>query len=185
MTYSDAYSVTAATFDTDAIKRSITPPLTVQTYSGASLDGDIGIAGFYPEQRVSVTTTSSASTFNVNDPIQIRGSRKNGNRVQAFVRLTLIGGNETVETDQPFHLVDTIILPAQLLASGLIMFGVGSVIFEPASVAFEAGAAGTVKVITSTRQNRDLVMPANVIRDVALRGVRRDNATFPVNVYLA
>ncbi|NUP06728.1 MAG: hypothetical protein HOW73_11800 [Polyangiaceae bacterium] len=184
--YADAFTVLAATFDVDGIKKSFGTPLTLQTYAlGSGLDGDLMAAMLSPRRAITFKTSSAVGAYNVKDPIVVSGRRRDNTPIESLVKLTLINGNETVETPGAFNWVDKVVVPAQLLNSGAIEIGVGAVEFETPVLGIEApSGAGIVKVVTSLGEERDLTLAANVVREIAIRRVRRDNAT-TVTVYMA
>lgn len=187
MPYTEILSLNAGTgtapsglFDGDAIKRAFTPPLVATTYEASTLDGEDLVYRF--ERAVTVTTSASALTFNVNDPIVIHGFSVDNTPRSAFIKLSQTGGNETKESAIGFYRITRVVVPAQLLAAGTMSVGVGAVILTNPATAIESGVAGVVKLGTKYGDH-DVSMPANLVRELTVYKIRRDNATFPVLLY--
>lgn len=186
MSYVDAFTVLATTFGLEDVKKGFAGPLSAQTYTvGAGLDGDKVLLDANPAQCVSINTSATASAWNVTDPIRVIGERLDGGTTEVTVKLTTTNGGETVETTAAFRRVTSVYVPAQLLGTGTMKIGLGTVEFDRDTAAVEVGASGAIKVVTARGFSRDLTLPANTLRDVSIRRVRRDTATFPVTVYLA
>lgn len=190
MSYRDVVQIVSGFAPTDELKKLISTAITAQTYEGAALNGSHARAFFQTvgikaiRRRLTVTTSAAALAYNITDPIVFGGTRGDV-KASAGVMLTNTNGGETVQTTDWLEEVRQVYVPAQLLATGQFEFGVGDVVFGEGQVArIYAGAAGTYKIQT-VGGNRDLVMAVGESADLAIVGVQRTNATFPLSIYLA
>lgn len=190
MSYRDVVQIVSGFAPVDEIKKLISTAITAQTYEGAALNGALAKARFQTvgvkaaRRRLTVTTSAMASAYNITDPIVFSGTRGDV-RASAGVMLVNTNGGETVQSPDWLEEVRQVYVPAQLLATGQFEFGVGDVVFGEGQVArIYAGAAGTFKLQT-TAGDRDLVMALGESADLAIVGVQRSNATFPLSIYLA
>lgn len=188
MAYRDVVQIVSGFAPADEIKKAVATSIAAQTYVGAALDGTWGRPPFSTvgtraaKRRLTVTTSAAALAYNVTDPIVFYGA---GDAAGAAVYLTNTNGNETVQTTHWLENVAAVYVPAQLLGTGQFQFGIGDVVFEEGEVArIYAGAAGTYKIQT-VGGDRDLVMAVGEYADLAIVGVQRSNATFPLSIYLA
>jgi hypothetical protein len=176
-------SVAADPTDDDAIKLSIATSVSAAVYSGAALDGVIGAGALNPTSLIDVTTGAHAATYNTTDPIVIEGTDWFGNFLTDSVLLTAAGGGEGVSSTKAFATVTKISVPAQLGALGTFKFGRGALAFQPATRAFEAGAAGSFKLFSATGKAATVTLPVNGYRQMAVSKIDKTNATFPYIVY--
>lgn len=166
------YDLSELDADPIAIKLAITPPTSETTYSGGDLDGAFDVSRLY--MRVpTVTTSASASTFNIEDPILFVGrNAADGNRtVKVF--LTASGGGETVsalpENNDGIGIdqLDSIVVPAQLQALGTMSFGYGDgVVFDgddmAVSVSTDGGAPREVVISGPNGITESLPLPLEI-----------------------
>jgi hypothetical protein len=169
--------------DDDAIKLSIATSASAALYSGAALDGVIGVGTMDPTSLIDITTGAHASTYNTTDPIVIDGTDWSGNALQDSIKLTAVGGGEVVSGMKAFATVTKITVPAQLTTSGTFKFGRGALAFQPATRGFEAGAAGAFKLFTATGKAATITLPVNAYRQVAVSKIDKTQAVFPYIVY--
>lgn len=188
MAYRDVVQIVSGFAPNDEIKKLVSTAITAQSYVGSALNGALARAPFgtvgvkAARRRLTVTTSAAALAYNITDPIVFYGA---GESHGATVLLTNTNGGETVQSEQALESVIAVEVPAQLLATGQFEFGVGDVVFGEGQVArIYAGAAGTYKIQT-VGGDRDLVMALGESADLAIVGVQRSNATFPLSIYLA
>lgn len=117
-------TLAGAIASSNAIKTSIATSTSVQTYSGAGLTGTLAGGPYSVGRTVSVTTTSSSTTYNTTNAIVVTGKDVNGNVITDNLLLTQSGGNETIVSTKSFASVTSIAVPAQLGTGGAFVFGV-------------------------------------------------------------
>ena len=177
------YQVSSAWEVTNAIKLAIATSTSAVSYTGAQLDGAVGQGAISPSKLVEVTSSAVASVYNTTNPIVFTGLDYAGNVITDSVRLTAVGGGETVMGVKAFSSVTKIDVPAMLLGTGQLSFGVGDLCFEPPARNFEAGAAGTFKLIAQSGLACNVTLLSGAVRNVAVKRVDKTNATFPFIVY--
>lgn len=118
-----AWTVGGDNADPDAIKTSIATSTSLQTYTGAALNGAVGSGTVIAARLVSVTTAAAALAYNVTDPIVVTGTLDNGITFVDYITLTNTNGGETVTSSWNFATVTSIEVPAQLLTTGAFQFG--------------------------------------------------------------
>lgn len=170
-----------ALFDDDAIKKLIVNPLVDTLWTTTDLDG--GYLTVPLERAVTITTSPAAvGAHTVDRYFEVSGLDAAGNHITASIKLTNVNGGETVETPIGFHTVTSIFVPAQVLNTGAIKVGIGSVILATPAQAIEVGTAGVVKLGT-VRGRSDVTLPANAVREIAVTYIDRTNATFPLTLF--
>jgi hypothetical protein len=127
-----------ATADVDALKLSIASATTIQTYTGADLDGAVGLGTMSPPRNVTITTTLSADIDAV--AVVITGLDVDGAALTDTITLT-DGGNTTDVGTAAFASVSSIVVPAQSGTGGALEFGFGDLIGLPAPIRTRAGLA--------------------------------------------
>jgi hypothetical protein len=127
----DGKAVSLNTADADGVKKSVATSTSAVEYETTDLDGDdmdgtLGVfAGGVP-RAVSVTTSSSAATYNTTDPITVEGySWLDGRYLVESLTLTAAGGGETISGTVMFDSAKPIKInvPAQTTTSGAFTFG--------------------------------------------------------------
>jgi hypothetical protein len=117
--------------DADAIVTSFATPTSATTKSGVGLNGVIAGANCLPWRGLTVTTTAQTAAYNTTDPIvaTVEFTRRDGTAYQTTIsaQLTAANGNETIDFSGPFQRVASIAIPAQLLGTGTLQFGVGDI----------------------------------------------------------
>lgn len=130
--YSSPRKITLTTdqlADVDAIKTAIATSASAAEYTDTDLDGALasaGVVGLDPPRFVSITTSSSASSYSIASPIVVTGTR-GGVVVTESLSLTDEDGGETIVGDQPFDAITSISVPAQDDTSGQFEFGVSGI----------------------------------------------------------
>lgn len=109
--------------DPDAIKLSTATSTSVQSYTGAALDGAVGAGAPATARNVTVTTTVAVGAYNVTDPIVLTGVDQFGDAWTEDLYLTDPDGGETIQGSWKFGGTTTADAPAQALATGAISFG--------------------------------------------------------------
>lgn len=133
-----------AVADDDAIKASIASAATDQTYTGAALDGAIGLGLISPPRNMTVTTTLNADIDAVG--VVFTGLDIDGNAQTDTITLTDGGGTTDVGTIA-FAYVSQIFVPAQSGTGGALEFGTGDVIGLPAPMLSRAGLLAPIREI--------------------------------------
>ncbi len=115
--------------DPNAIKATVATLTTPVEYTGAGIDGAIGLAAMSPLRGVTVTTSANAGAYALVG-ITITGTVKiNGKTVVVTDVLTLteVNGNETIYGSIGFETVTAITVPAMADTDGDLEFGVADV----------------------------------------------------------
>lgn len=112
-----------AAADVDGIKQSIATATTAQTYSGAALDGVVGVGTMNPPRNVTVTASNSAPSYT--GSVTFEGKDVNGNDIEVDVAIT---NNATTASTLCFASVSRIVVPAQNDVSGALEFGFGALL---------------------------------------------------------
>ena len=115
-----------STADADAVRLATTNTTSSVTWSGASLNGVVGVATVNAARAVTVTTSASAGAFNIVNPILVTGLLGPGNggvsHTEEFY-LTAVNGAQTITGIWKFASVSSITRPGQTLAAGTISVG--------------------------------------------------------------
>lgn len=106
----------------NSIVTSLATATTPTVLNGAGLTGTTG-GVLQLSQNVTVTTTSSATTYDTTDPIVVKGTDINGQLITENLLLTMAGGGETVTGKLAFFTITEIDIPAQVTTSGAFTFG--------------------------------------------------------------
>jgi hypothetical protein len=138
--------------DANAIKTSVASAASIQTYTGAALDGTIGAGAISPPRNITITTTSHADIDAVD--VVITGTDSTGATVTDTITLT-DAGNTTDSGVKCFATVTSIVVPAQSGTGGALEFGTGLVMGLDAAPKFRnsdvqvlsENEAGTPKAI--------------------------------------
>jgi hypothetical protein len=148
--------------DVDAFVTSVASAATEQTYSGASLDGAIGVAEISPPRNVVITTTVNADIDAVGVVVTGTVTGPDGTQQAQTETITLTdGGNAAGDAGaKPFSFITSIVIPAQSGPGGSVQIGTGVVLGLSDLMVSRAGllapirevAAGTV-VTTGTFTN--------------------------------
>lgn len=140
-------SVSGPLADADAIKTSIaTDDTNASVYTDTELDGVIGDSTMVFGRTLSVTTSTSAATYNTTDPIIITGLDLNGNSQIEDLFLTQAGGNETVTGTLAFTSVTQIFVPIQDDNTGFFTFGVQDAILADQAREIRVATGGNLHV---------------------------------------
>ena len=140
--------------DDNGIKLSIATAVTVQTYSGAALDGAMANPGpaYTKMQRLSVTTAANAATYIVGSTIVFTGTDQSGNPRVCTATIVETNGGEVLDAvdengeDAGAMTVSSIVVAAQNDVNGAFEFGVTDVVFDQPVRVIRGGAAGNVFV---------------------------------------
>jgi len=111
----------AAAADVDAIKASFASSASAEDFSGADLDGVVGVAEMVPPRNVTFTTSVHADIDAV--AVVITGTDINGAALTETVTLTDGGGTDVGA--KAFSTVSRIEIPAQAGAGGAVEIGFG------------------------------------------------------------
>lgn len=196
------FATAAALADTDAFKAATPTATTAAVYATTDLDGALANPGPVEEAAMlvprypSVTSSTSAATYNTTDPIIFTGTR-GGQVATVSLTLTQAGGNETViaaATDEPLDTLTSISVPAQLQEGGTIAFGfsgigcrrtaVGSGASVERRMAFKALADGYVECGYSDGITDVLPVKDGVLESVTPKRIYGpSNTTVGVTVY--
>lgn len=130
--------VNPAAADVNALKLSIASAATIETYTGADLDGVIGLGTMDPPRNMTITTTTNADIDAV--AVVITGLDLDGGALVDTITLTDGGGATDVGT-AAFGSVFSIVVPAQAGVGGALEFGFGDIIGLAGPIAARAGAA--------------------------------------------
>lgn len=128
--------VDPATADVNAIKTSIASSASIETYTGADLNGVVGEGVMSPPRNMTITTSSHVDIDAV--AVVITGTNIHGDIITDIVTLT-DAGNTTDVGNVAFSTVTQIVVPAQGGTSGALEFGFGSIIGFAAPVKFRNG----------------------------------------------
>lgn len=180
---------TAQLNDTDGIKTSAATSASPQNFAVGALNGALISSGrLLPGPRsVTVTTTTSAATYNTTDPIVITGTR-GGRTVTESLSLTQAGGNETVRGSQAFDTITSIAIPAQSGTGGTFQFGVGDLCAQDGGrLCRSIKPLGTgyirLRYAEDSANDHSLPVQANAGEDVApTRIIASQTPTNPTNV---
>ena len=114
--------------DVDGVKTSAATIASETTYLPAVMDGaGINTSGVLLKTARTVTATLSGSVGSYStDPIVITG-KYGGETVTDELTPSDADGGETLFGDQPFDILTSIVIPAQVDTSGAISFGVGDI----------------------------------------------------------
>jgi hypothetical protein len=118
-------TLTLASF-TAVVNAIVTSRATVTTaddVTGVALNGAVGAGTMTPARTISVTTTSSASTYTIAAPIVVTGTDATGAVITDTLQLTAVGGGETITGVKAFATVTDIAIPAMSTTSGHFTFG--------------------------------------------------------------
>ena len=116
-----------------AIKTAGATATSVQTFTGASLNGAIGQGVMNPPRSVSVTTSTSSGSYIAGSTVVITGLDQTGLAQVETLTLTQTGGGETLVGVKQFSQVTKIVVAAQTNTSGTVAVGVQDVRFHPQS----------------------------------------------------
>jgi hypothetical protein len=134
--------------DVDAYKTSIATALTQQVYTGAALNGAIGVAELTPPRNPTVTSTLHAHVLAVS--VVFHGKIRDENNVlvdqNAPVLLTAGGGATDVAT-KCLSVLESITVPANGGVGGALEFGFGALIGLPIPMKSRAGLLKPIREI--------------------------------------
>ncbi len=163
-----AYVAAGDAADADAIKTSIATSTGSASYSGAALNGAKG--GTPATARaVTVTTTAATAAYNITDPIVFTGTDLDGDAWTESLYLTATNGGETIEGVWSLGSVTSVVVPAQLLATGAFTFGYAA---APAS---ELGSP----IIDALGANRVRISRAAQLTEVTIQIASGERGSMP------
>lgn len=176
------YTAASLAMDVDGLKTGAAPLTSPVTYSGGDLDGAIDEGKVY--MRVpTVSTTGWTGAWNVDEFIVFNGFAASGQARTVKVKLTDIDGGETVTPtlgpDNPEGIgIDKLVsidVPAMLIASGTLSFGVASGAeydFADQAVSVAVGVvAGTVLLEEDGGDIVTITLPAHGFREQLIRKI--------------
>jgi hypothetical protein len=133
-----------AAADVNAIKLSIASAASIQTYTGAALDGVVGLLAMSPPRNITITTTTHADIDAVG--VVITGKDVNGDDITETILLTN-GGGVTDVGAKAFAKVTSIVVPAQTGINGALEFGFGDIIGLSRPLRSRAGLAAVTREV--------------------------------------
>lgn len=137
-----------AAADVDAIKTSIASAASIQTYSGAALNGVVGATEMVPPRNPTVTTTLHADIDAVVVVFAGKVRDAAGDLVARSVSVTLTdGGGTTDAAVDVLSVVESITVPAQSGAGGALEFGFGARIGLGAKIKSRAGLLAPLREV--------------------------------------
>lgn len=185
MAYGDVIEI-ASTFNQVAdIKTSIATSTSPVTYTLTDLNGRVGQAAFVVAipfvtlRALTVTSSAMANAYNTTNPIVFTGFNSRGHPDTAEVLLTQSGGGQTVQSLGALAQVTSIAVPAQLLATGALQFGLGDLVFDPAATRLVATTVGAYTIRSGAGTSRTLTLAAGQVLDVRIQRVLAAHAIFP------
>jgi hypothetical protein len=141
--------------DVNAIKESVASAASIQTYTGAALDGAVGTGTMSPPRNIIITTTSNADIDAVD--VVITGLDVDGAVLTDTITLT-DGGNATDVGTSCFASVSSIVVPAQSGTGGAMEFGFGNAIGFSESIATKGGLTALLtEVVGGTNVSETVV----------------------------
>ena len=134
------------------------------TYSVATLDGVLanpGPANIWLPMTVSVTTSAAAGAYHIVAPIVFTGLDEWGAAQTENIQLTQAGGGEFLVGTKSWTRIDSIFVPANHDASGLICFGVEDIFPQKRATirSFIVAANGNLGLLYDS--GRAAVIPIN------------------------
>lgn len=141
-------SVTYPTvLDVDGIKTNTATLEAPVTYSDGDLNGAApNTAGIYnPPRIMSVTTSVSAGSYNISDPIVFTGTDASGTAQTEEIFLTDADGGETINSIYAYRTI-SIDVPTQEDGEGSFKFGVDAALCPTRTTHIRASSVGNVKV---------------------------------------
>lgn len=139
-------SYATALADIDAIKLSIATVAGAAAYSGAGINGVIGLTSMVPARTVTVTAATSPGSYVAASTITFTGTDAADRVITEVLALVGTGGNETLIGTKGFKTVTAIDIQAQVDTSGAFSFGVRDILCDKAPYMIRATAAGDLKV---------------------------------------
>jgi len=160
-----------AAADVNAIKLSIASAAAIQTYTGAALDGVVGLLAMSPPRNISITSTAHADIDAV--AVVITGKDVNGDDITESITLT-DGGGVTDVGAKAFAKVTSIVVPAQSGVGGALEFGFGDIIGFLRPLKSRAGLAAVVREIAVGA----VVTTGTFVAAPAVAGAGQPNGTY-------
>ncbi|TFH47668.1 MAG: hypothetical protein E4H01_07840, partial [Lysobacterales bacterium] len=160
-----------AAADVNAIKLSIASAAAIQTYTGAALDGVVGLLAMSPPRNISITSTVHADIDAV--AVVITGKDVNGDDITESITLT-DGGGVTDVGAKAFAKVTSIVVPAQSGVGGALEFGFGDIIGFLRPLKSRAGLAAVVREIAVGA----VVTTGTFVAAPAVAGAGQPNGTY-------
>jgi hypothetical protein len=122
--------------DVDAIKTAIATAATIQTYTGAAINGALAISNvayMRLPQAVSMTASSAASQYTALSLVVFTGTAWDGSALTESLTVTDANGGWTVVGNEGFRTVTQVLVAAQAATGGQWEFGVRDVLMPSAS----------------------------------------------------
>ncbi len=141
--------------DVDAIKTSIASVAADTTYTGATLNGVVGVGTMSPPRNIIITSTSHTDIDAVN--CVVTGRDLDGQVVTDTIAITNNGSATDVGTTA-FAKVTSIFMPAHTGTAGAFQFGFGNAIGLSRPVASVAGLSSLIKEIVGGVNVTELVL---------------------------
>jgi hypothetical protein len=112
--------------DTDSIKTSVATITSVQTYSGAALNGVIGGTAFVQPRAFTVTITGPTSAFVNGSTVTVTGNDVLGRTMTRTIAISNAVSPATFATDYAFTQITQVQTAAQADVLGAFEFGLGA-----------------------------------------------------------
>ena len=167
---------TAELNDVDGVKQSIATATSAQEYTGVALNGAYlqSNTSLNLPRRVTLTSSSSAGSYNTTDPHVVTGTRA-GAVVTENLTLTDGDGNETIRGTQIFDTITSLGTPEHNDTNGALSWGVGDVCaHQGMGIALKPHASGYLHVEYSDSSNDDIPVTSGVYENIAATAVLSD-----------
>jgi hypothetical protein len=143
-----------AATDDDAIKTSVASAASIQTYTGAALNGAIGGGAISPPRNITIVTSSHGDIDAVG--VVIEGRDVNDKVLTETITLTN-GGGATDVGNKAFAKITKITVPAQSGTGGTLKFGIGNKIGLTKTIKTRSGLTGLISEIVGGIELAQLV----------------------------
>lgn len=190
---------TAQLADTDGIKTSIATAATIQTYTGAAINGVLAISNVAQmrlPQAVTMTASAAGGQYVAGSAVLFTGTDFNGAAQTETLTATDANGNWTVTGTKGFSSVSSIVVAAQAGVGGFWQFGVTDILLPsnaPARQVRHGSAANIVVAFegwtgsapTTTTHQATLAGEKGERHDGLFRRIIASGTTStPVTIYL-